>query len=272
VHFQDPHGPYTPPAPLRARFLEAERRAPDGGKRLALSGNDTGIGGIPAYQLAAGELEAAYYRAGYDGEAYYADEHIGRLLRGLAGRGLDDETITVFAADHGEGLGEGDYWFAHGEYLSEPLLRVPLLIAVPGRRQRVDDQVASLVDVLPTLAALLEMPLSPGLPGRNLLVDDGDRASTVYLSTFEESQVPRIGMVQGSWKYVATADPAAPARQLYRVGSDDADVLHDHPDVAQAMASALDAFQRRLPGTPARAQPATPEDRARLRALGYVGE
>jgi arylsulfatase A-like enzyme len=273
VHFQDPHGPYTPPPSLRERYLDAERRAPDGRRRLGMSGDDSGIGGIPGYQFAEGEFEVAYYRAGYNGEAQHVDEHIGRLLRGLADRGLAAKTITVFAADHGEGLGEGDYWFAHGEYLTEALVRVPLIIGVPGRRPRAHDRIASLLDVLPTLAPRLGIALAPGLPGRDLLADDGSQPSTVHLSTLGESKVRRVGLVKESYKYVTTLGPGARSRQLFQLGSDDDDVLREVPEVAQAMQAELAAFEARFAsGATPRAQSLTPADRARLEALGYVGE
>ena len=59
---------------------------------------------------------------------------MGRLLRELDDRDLADVTLVAFTADHGESLGEHDYWFAHGDRLDDDLVRVPLLLRIPGLR------------------------------------------------------------------------------------------------------------------------------------------
>ena len=72
------------------------------------------------------------------------DAEVGRLLKAVAERGLLAETLGVFAAEHGEGLGENDYWFAHSEDRTDPLVRVPLLIRLAGLAPRARDDVAVL--------------------------------------------------------------------------------------------------------------------------------
>lgn len=42
----------------------------------------------------------------YDGEVAYVDEQVGRLVEYLRSTGLEDETVVVALADHGEGLGD----------------------------------------------------------------------------------------------------------------------------------------------------------------------
>ncbi|UCF67951.1 MAG: sulfatase-like hydrolase/transferase, partial [Acidobacteriota bacterium] len=78
VHYQEPHGPYVPPDGMRERFLERARRDPLGNPTLEKA-SDLGLGSIPGYQYISGEHEAAFYRAGYDGEVVYLDAEIGRL-------------------------------------------------------------------------------------------------------------------------------------------------------------------------------------------------
>ncbi len=132
IHYQDPHGPYTPPPGFRERQLPAARREPGGRRRLPVAGED-GFGGIPPYQLLpGGRGEVGFYRAGYRGEIAHVDEQIGRLLDGVAARVGRGGVSLVFAADHGEALGESDLWFAHGERLIEPLVRVPLWVRFAG--------------------------------------------------------------------------------------------------------------------------------------------
>ncbi len=71
-----------------------------------------------------------YARSPYDGEIAYMDEQVGRLLDGLDQMGLASRTLIIAMADHGESLGEhGEA--AHGIFLYDATLHVPLLIAGP---------------------------------------------------------------------------------------------------------------------------------------------
>ena len=74
-------------------------------------------------------------RRPYDGEIAYADAQLARLLESLRAHGLMDRTLVVVAGDHGEGLGDhGER--THGMLLYDSTLRVPLIVAAPGRRAR----------------------------------------------------------------------------------------------------------------------------------------
>ena len=91
----------------------------------------------------------------YDTEVAMVDTAIGRLIDGIEDRVAADEIIVIFAADHGESLGEHDYW-GHGRYLYEPSLRIPLGMRWKGTiEQRVIGQQATLLDLAPTVLDLL---------------------------------------------------------------------------------------------------------------------
>jgi arylsulfatase A-like enzyme len=265
VHFQDPHGPYVPPEAERERCLVQERRAPDADRLLPVAADDRGLGAIPRYQFAEGHFDAAWYRAGYDGEIRYMDEHLGRLLAAL-----DDRSVVVFAADHGEGLGEDGYWFAHGEYLSDALVRVPLIIRVPGRAPSRHAATASLLDVLPTLARVLGVRVDGTLRGRDLFADG---ASEVYMATLRESTLPRVGFVSGGYRYVVAREADGPHEALFALGRDGSTPARSTPETLGEMRNALAALEAREASraTPRR-QRLGREDRARLGALGYAGD
>jgi arylsulfatase len=266
VHFQDPHGPYNPPDEIRERHMAAEQRAPDGARRLSPSDSDRGLGTIPRYQLQAGHDDVAYYRAGYDGEVEYMDREVGRLLAALPLHLPPDETVVVFTADHGEGLGEDDYWFAHGEYLSEPLVHVPLLVRIPGRRASVRDDVVSLVDVFPSLARLLGVDVPPGMRGRDLFASGAAaEQGFAYLATLRESTVPRFGFVRRGVRYVLSLESGASIDGLKATRDDGG------PDDRAALAAELKAFRRSLDGGVQPVEQAlSAAERERLRALGYL--
>jgi arylsulfatase A-like enzyme len=275
VHYQDPHGPYAPPGDRRRRFLEAERDAPDGRRLLPVQEEGVPLGGIPPYQFLDDRRDVAFYRAGYDAEVQYMDEEVGRLLDAFAECGLMNRTAVVFAADHGEGLGEGDYWFAHGEFLTDSLVRVPLLIRDPRRSPRRRGDLASLVDLYPTLLALVAVaPPGGDRAGRDLLAKGAEREeSAPYLATLGASSVERYGLADGDYKLVIAERDGVREERLTRLGAEEVDVASDAPEIAAALRAKLLAFREKMTsGPPEIRQELSPADREKLRALGYVAD
>jgi arylsulfatase A-like enzyme len=275
IHYQDPHGPYTPPEGLRERFLAVERERPDGRLRLPEATGRGGRGRIPTYQVVDERREVAFYRAGYDAEGHYLDAEIGRLLRELADRGLAEAAVVVFTADHGESLGERDYWFAHGERLSDPLVRVPLLLRVPGLPPQRRTDVASLVDLFPTLLQHLEgLPPDPEAPGRDLLASDATAGESVpYLATLGDGHTPRFGIIEDGYKFVIAKEGGEWRGELFRLGHEDRDLSRSEPERAERMRERLADVQTNLRrGRPEARQRFREEDRRNLRALGYIEE
>jgi arylsulfatase A-like enzyme len=119
--------------------------------------------GVGRGQLIDGERRLGFYVARYDAEIAYADAEIGRLLAGLRESGRLDDTVTAFTSDHGESLGEHEYYFNHGRFAFETCLHVPLVVHWPGRlAPRVDSAPVALVDLAPTLLDLAGIPLEDG--------------------------------------------------------------------------------------------------------------
>lgn len=109
---------------------------------------------------------------------YYAnitwiDDMLGRTLRELGEKGILDNAIIVYTADHGEMLGEHYYRF--NKYcLYDASVRVPLIMAgtaLPESLQRgsTDKRPVDLVDILPTLLAAADITGDEKLPGHSLL-------------------------------------------------------------------------------------------------------
>jgi arylsulfatase len=274
VHYVDPHGPYTPPDGLRDRYLQEEREAFDGGRRLPIGARATqGLGALPTYQVVDRRQDVAFYRAGYAGEVRYADREIGRLLDGLTARGLDERALIVFTADHGESLGENDFWFNHGDFLTEHLVRVPLLVRRPGVAPRRRHDVVSLVDLYPSLLAHLEgAAVDDSYPGRDLLARGADRSDSVpYLATLRGGRHTRFGIVRRDRKLVLSKQrDGSWDTQLFRRGEDDVDLSGILAQEAETLRGELVAVRERS-GTVAEArQELSVEERAQLEALGYV--
>lgn len=99
----------------------------------------------------------------------YADLLLGVILDRMADTGLLREAMVVVTADHGIGFRRGSAWRGVDASVMGETAWVPLFIKRPGQTEgAVDDRPASTIDVLPTVASVLEMPL-PDVDGRSLL-------------------------------------------------------------------------------------------------------
>ncbi|HEY8926397.1 MAG TPA: sulfatase-like hydrolase/transferase, partial [Polyangia bacterium] len=84
----------------------------------------------------------------YDHEIAYVDSWVGKVLAALESTGLAKKTAVVIMADHGEAWGEHKFFF-HGQDLFDEQLRIPLIIAVPGREPVTSEEPVAAYDVGP---------------------------------------------------------------------------------------------------------------------------
>jgi len=161
VHYQDPHGPYTPPAEAAARF---DIPGEPGESELPLRAGNQESGGIPPYQALPGLRRVSEYRGRYAGEIFFADEWIGRLLARV---GDDDTrgTVTLLTADHGESFGEYGHYFKHTHTTTPDVAHVPLILSAPGLTPERRNDLVSHVDIAPTLLELAGLPAAAGASG-----------------------------------------------------------------------------------------------------------
>jgi arylsulfatase A-like enzyme len=104
----------------------------------------------------------------YDGEIWFTDRNVGRVIGTLRELGLYDKTAIFITGDHGEGLGEHGI-VAHGYDLLAPQTKVPLIARVPGLGSRRVQEPVGHVDLAPTLANLARAPAEPTFLGRSML-------------------------------------------------------------------------------------------------------
>jgi len=108
----------------------------------------------------------------YDYEIAFVDKYVGQLIDAVAAAGIADDTAIVLFSDHGEAFGKhkvgGERMYFHGQTLYDELLRVPLVIYVPGRPARTIEDPVMLVDIAPTLLDLAGVKPPPSFVGRSL--------------------------------------------------------------------------------------------------------
>jgi choline-sulfatase len=239
VHLYEPHAPYDPPEPIRARF--------------------------PPTMIGA-----------YDGEIATADIQVGRLIDHLGAAGRLDRTLVVLLGDHGESLGEhGEE--QHGFFIYDADVRIPLIVAGAGLPARVVDDQVRIVDVMPTILQLLGIDVPGAVQGRSLL--PLLRGAPLDLVAASETWYPRhhygwselTSIRDGRYHFIA-----APRRELYDLQLDPAelhDIAADSPARADALERALRTFVAQTSATraPAAPRPVDPDVEERLRSLGYVG-
>jgi hypothetical protein len=171
--------------------------------------------------------DSALHPYRYRAVARTIDQEFQRLLDRLEQRHLLEQTIVLFVSDHGEALGRDGFW-VHSVFLWESLLRVPLVLHVPGLPPRVIDNKVSLVDVAPTLGRYMDPTLDGrGFHGEDLLTQllprvPPRRFPLLTLSASKDLLV-RIGLVDpvDEFKLVLSFEAALP--ELYDLRATDPD-------------------------------------------------
>ncbi len=73
----------------------------------------------------------------------------------------------MFTSDHGYHLGDHTFWLKNN--LHEQVIRVPLIMSVPGTNPGRTPAITELVDLFPTLCELTGQPIPEGLHGTSLV-------------------------------------------------------------------------------------------------------
>ena len=204
--------------------------------------------------------------------AYYAlvmeiDDHIGDILRVLEETGQRENTIVIYASDHGDFVG------AHGmvekcsvgHNIYEDTLRVPLLISWPGRiaPRRTPDDLVELVDLFPTVMELCGAPAAavPGLQGASLapylLRDQPVGKPWLVSENWSQTTVITPRYKLGVWNDVSQSRPQQDYRafgpMLFDMATDPLELRNcwsELPEVREQLSQYLEAWRKRQPDVP----------------------
>jgi len=197
LHFNDPHQPFTQPAPYITRF------GPDPAEQGMSLPYSVYQDGYPRTQA-----QRDVVRGLYDGEVAYVDDRIGAFLDALEERGLYEDAVIGFVSDHGEQLWEHG-GFGHGPtaagMLYDEVVRVPLIVKPAGPATAPGAVVSTQVrafDVMPTLLELAGLPVDETLDARSLVPllapgsDAPDRVAVI------ETSGGALALRNPEWKYL----------------------------------------------------------------------
>ncbi|HYR96870.1 MAG TPA: sulfatase [Candidatus Binatus sp.] len=216
----------------------------------------------------------------YDGSVAYLDEHLGVLFDDLRKRGLYDRTLVILTSDHGEEFHEHGGWW-HGTTLYDEQIHVPLLVkpARPGAPGRVMEELATSLDIMPTILAAAKLPGPPTLQGHVLPLDGGAPPARQSVFAEEDLEGNVLQAVRTrEWKLV-TANPGNPRglapEELFDIPHDPgehANAIGKAPAEAELMRAELgqSVLQARAHAGATQQGGADAATQERLRALGYV--
>ena len=168
VHYMDPHDPFRDPENPGKGFARVQMGNPDPDAQK----KETPLQKILGQKPDTRTLKERMINA-YSYEIEFMDTEVGRLLDGLRERGLYDDSLIIFTADHGEEFYEHGGWW-HGLSLYDEQIAVPLLIKLPGNAHggAVNPGIARHVDLAPTLARLTGLERSERWQGESLFDDE----------------------------------------------------------------------------------------------------
>jgi choline-sulfatase len=258
--FNWPHDPNVVPDPYYSRFDPADVDLPDnyGTVEERFAGDWS-----REYVSIVGEAGVREFLRVYYAMVAFVDAQVGRLLDALADAGVADDTLVVFAADHGDMAGGHGMVWKSTEAFYDEVARVPLLVSGPGVTADEVTCAASLVDLLPTVLELTDHAdrVPDGVQGRSLadvLRGETDDAGGPRFSFSERvepdpvrSRSYRPGddafMVRGEgWKYVRYPD----GEYLYDLDSDPGETVDrsddpEHADRTADLEAELDGWLER---------------------------
>ncbi len=262
LHYMDPHDPNPDPDRPGKGFARVQMPNPDPEKWLQ-----------PMIKAYAADIE-------------YMDGHLGRLIDGLKQRGLYDNTLIVFTADHGEEFQEHHGWW-HGLSLYDEQIKIPLMMKLPGNQAKGTyiSELARHVDIAPTVAKFAGLAPSEKWQGQALLKDDlaSNSAEVGFVHSHLDFEGIKLKSLRSrDIKYITANEGNKrnfPLQELYDLRSDPGEQqnLADSADRAAELALFKDNLTKTNESIAAGAVPPMqfnkddlpPELREQLEAVGY---
>lgn len=281
LHNYNAHIPYDSPEDARARFVSDPPAACQG---VTFSTPDIESGRAPDCLKDPGSQ--SYLKGSYAAEVFHVDRLFGDLVSRFEQLGILEHTLFVLTSDHGEGLLDHGEAF-HITAAHQELIRVPLIFAGPGvpPGARIEETVR-VMDIAPTLLALLDLPIPEAFQGRSLApLLRGSELPPLHsfsASSWDESldlarSKPHhvtAAVLGGGKKMIRNIGASVDVAELYDVTEDPRELKNldgSDPPWGRDLDAALRAWLREL-STRTDCEPVSmdPAGMEELRALGYL--
>ncbi len=195
----------------------------------------------------------------------HIDAEIGRLMQSVRDLDLSAKTYVIFTSDNGPWLpfknhGGSAYPLRDGKGTTfEGGQRVPCIVWAPGRvpAGSTSDGFASTIDLLPTIAALIDAPLPAepridGLDISQVLTSGEPSPRDEFLYYARGGQLE--GIRQGDWKLLRIAGgkknkPKQPAVHLFNLTKDMSETTNlaeDQPDRVEALIARMNELDAEI--------------------------
>ncbi len=171
ISFARPHSPYVPPRPYWDMYCDEELPPAAVGDWAGMHDKPRDAADTNAWHGRMTDRQIRRARTGYYGDVSFIDTQIGRLINHLQRSHDFANTMFVFAADHGDMLGDHNLW--RKTYAYEGSARIPFIVVPPIGENKsprnVAPEVVELRDIMPTIleAAGIEIPAT--VDGRSVL-------------------------------------------------------------------------------------------------------
>ena len=212
VGFPDPHHSWSPPADVGKDFED--------GPYPEFSSLESTLAGKPAavqeslHRSQAPEADCIQAYRYTNAMVHLIDRAVGRIVERLKAKGLYDNTIVVFTADHGDFL--GDYHCLRKDnYAYRCLVHVPFIMKAAsgcGARTRVDAPMSS-IDVVPTLLSAAGLGVPEHVQGRDIFSVPEDERRAFVSTIRQEPATPAITLFDRRFRY--TFFPRTEEEELY---------------------------------------------------------
>jgi choline-sulfatase len=223
--FLKPHDPFTPAERFAKMFRVPDMKLPETWGKVDLSTVPRLVREHIRYNSGAVEVrdpeQAKRRMAMYYANLAQTDDCVGKVLQALRELDLEEDTIVLYTADHGDMLGSHGLW--QKSFFYEPSVGVPLLFRVPGltaANSRCETPVSH-VQVLPTLAELCGIPTPDGIDGTSFVSSLREPGRTEETTIFAEhglnTRHPGSMIREGDYKYIYYVDDMP---QLYNLRTD----------------------------------------------------
>lgn len=271
IHHLTPHLPYAPPLSYELEFDKYQSRVVAETRRLRRP------------DLNMSETDLRHIVALYDAEIAFTEHLLSVLFDSLRRRGLAENTLVVFTADHGESLYDRGGYFGHGRKLYDEEILVPLFFHAPSllTTPRTIEMPVETIHIAPTILDLLGLPPEPSFHGaslRTLLLPGEPRPDEAH-PAHPESEKPAFAIHDGGkmvrfdgWKYIETSDGPV-GEELYDLSNDPGEtenLIATEPEKAGALSDILRRWDENVLIIRSGDYELDEESIRVLRTLGYV--